>query len=66
MKKFEYKTVAVPTKGWMKYKQDIEAFDALLNELGKQGWELTLSITNIYSSGSHMGNVVVMKRQINH
>lgn len=49
----------------MKYKQDIEAFDALLNELGKQGWELAASIANIYSSGSHMGNVVVMKREIN-
>ena len=33
MKKFEYKTIQIPTKGWMKYKQDIEAFEVVLNEL---------------------------------
>ena len=65
MKKFEYKTLAVPTKGWMKYKQDIEAFDLMLNELGNQGWELVVSIGNIYNSSSTVGNVVVMKREIN-
>ena len=33
MKKFEYKTISIPTTGWMKYKHDIEALDTLLNEL---------------------------------
>lgn len=49
----------------MKYKQDIEAFDLMLNELGNQGWELVVSIGNIYNSSSTVGNVVVMKREIN-
>ncbi len=66
MKKFEYKTLNVPTKGWMKYKQDIEALESLLNELGKQGWEIAISINNAYHSGSYAGNVIVMKREINH
>ena len=66
MKKFEYKTIQIPTKGWMKYKQDIEALDAQLNELGKQGWELAVSMNNIYVSNSYMGNVIVLKREINH
>ena len=30
MKKFEYKTLAVPAKGWMKYKQDFEALGVQL------------------------------------
>ena len=65
MKKFEYKTLSVPTKGWMKYKQDIEALEQMLNELGKQGWEIAVSISNVYEGG-HMGNVIVMKRELNH
>ena len=66
MKKFEYKTIQIPTKGWMKYKQDIEALEVVLNELGKQSWEIAASISNIYQTNSHMGNVIVLKREINH
>ena len=65
MKKFEYKTLPIPTKGWLKYKQDIEALDVMLNEHGKQGWELVVTVGNIYNSGSNMGNILVMKREIN-
>ena len=66
MKKFEYKTISIPTKGWMKDKHDIEALDAQLNELGKQGWELAVSMNNIYISNSYVvGNLIVLKREIN-
>ena len=66
MKKFEYKTIQIPTKGWMKYKQDIEALEVVLNELGKQSWEIAASISNIYQTNSYMGNIIVLKREINH
>ena len=65
MKKFEYKTLIVPTKGLL-YKQDIQALEILLNDLGKQGWEIAVSISNRTSLDYSKGNVVVMKREINY
>ena len=66
MKKFEYKILPVPTKGWMKYKQDFDALLLQLNELGKQGWETTVSMTNLYNSGSYATNIILLKREISH
>lgn len=66
MKKFEYKTISVPTKGWMKYKQDFEALDLKLNELGNNGWEVVSSIGNVYHAGSYAENVVILKSEMSH
>ncbi|MCY7290644.1 MAG: DUF4177 domain-containing protein [Ferruginibacter sp.] len=66
MKKFEYKTLPIPTTGWMKYKQDFEALTVQLNELGKQGWEVTVTLTNMYSSGNNTPNIILLKREISH
>ena len=66
MKKFGYKTLPVPTKGWMKYKQDFEALDVQLNELGKLGWEVVASMSNMYDGAGYTGNVIILKREINH
>lgn len=66
MKKFEYKTLAIPTKGWMKYKPDLEALVAQLNELGKLGWEVTVNMSNMYDGVGYTGNVIILKREINH
>ena len=66
MKKFEYKTLPIPTKGWMKYKQDFETLIVQLNELGKQGWEVTVAMSNLYSSGNYTANIIILKREINH
>jgi len=64
MKKFEYKTLPIPTTGWMKYKQDFEALTVQLNELGKQGWEVTLSMPNMYTSENYTKNIILLKREI--
>ncbi len=40
MKKFEYKSVPIPTKGKFFVEFDMQQFDEQLNELGKLGWEL--------------------------
>lgn len=66
MKKFEYKTITVPTKGWMKFKQDFEALDVQLNKLGRLGWELVSTIGNVYHAGSYSENVLILKRETNH
>jgi len=36
MKQLGYKILSILTKGWMKYKLDIEALEIMLNELGRQ------------------------------
>ena len=64
MKKFEYKTLTIPTKGWMKYKHDFEALELQLNELGKLGWEVVTSVSNVYHSESSAGAVILLKREI--
>jgi hypothetical protein len=66
MKKFEYKTFTVPTKGWMKYKLNFEALEVQLNELGKLGWEVVTSMSNVYHGGSYASNVIILKREIRH
>lgn len=65
MKKFEYKTITIPTTGWMKYKHDLEALDTILNEHGKQGWEIAQAVNNINVSNNYMGNVIILKREVN-
>lgn len=39
MKRFEYKTIEILTKGFFA-KMKIEEADRILNDLGSQGWEL--------------------------
>ena len=46
MKQFEYKTINLPTKGWMS-KIDTETLVQELNTLGKQGWEVISISVNI-------------------
>ncbi len=66
MRKFEYKIQPIPTKGWMKYKQDLEALNVVLNDLGKQGWEVTVALPNLYSAGNHTTNIIILKREMPH
>lgn len=58
MKKFEYKTIKMPTKkGWSYGMPDVENFVRELNKLGKQGWELTTSPSSFYRE-------FILKREI--
>ena len=65
MKKFEYKTFTVPTKGWMNYKLDMGELETKLNFFGKQGWEIAASIGNVYETASYKKNIIILKREIN-
>ena len=40
MKKFEYKILEVPSKGFWGYKIDYDTLNATLNEMGSKGWEV--------------------------
>ena len=56
--RWEYKTFSFKKRSFFTSIIDAEAFQAQLNELGRDGWEL-VSVTQ---SGTLLGILVVMKR----
>jgi Domain of unknown function (DUF4177) len=65
MKKFEYKILDVPTKGWFGGRVDYEALQEKLNENGALGWEVASATgTNMYEGGSR-AVIIILKREKN-
>ncbi len=65
MKKFEYKILDVPTKGWFGGRVDYAALQIKLNESGAEGWEVVSATgTNMYEGGSR-AVIIILKREIN-
>ena len=65
MKRFEYKVLDVPTKGFLGGKVNHQEMVEKLNELGSQGWELvTGTDANMYE-GASRGLIMILKREIN-
>ena len=52
MKRFEYKTIVVETKGMFGGKMDADSFSQILNEMGINGWELAEAIASNRDLGS--------------
>jgi len=64
MKKFEYKVLDVPSKGFFGGKVDYQELSHKLNELGREGWEaVTIGTTNMYSNATRC-IIVILKREI--
>lgn len=64
MEKFEYKTVFTDAKGVWGGKVNEAAFEAELNALGAQGWELVSSVAAAQSYGSTRWIISVFKRKL--
>jgi hypothetical protein len=62
MKRFEYKTVKIEPKGFWGTKLDENEIDKILNELGRQGWEL-VSMQDLAISGSSWTFHYTFKRE---
>lgn len=64
MPQYEYKTLEFATPStWKTIKVNSEELEAQLNELGRQGWELTTSLdTNIY--GYTQKVILILKRPV--
>ena len=50
----------------MKYKQNIEALELMFNEMGKQGQQNALSVSNVQQAESSMVDKIIMKQEINY
>ena len=63
MERFEYRTILYDTKGVWGGKVDDDHFEALLNGLGSQGWELVSAIATAQAYGSTKSIVCILKRR---
>jgi len=63
MKKFEYKTQVIDTKGFSGGKIDEEELDSILNAMGRQGWELVRTETTSLTQGATRCILFVFKRE---
>jgi hypothetical protein len=60
--KWEYKTVKLKAKGLMGGKFDETQLDAMMNDLGREGWELAAAFDTNEAYGSTRDVVVIFKR----
>lgn len=63
MRQWEYKSVKLNTHGWRGGILDIEKFDQMLNELGRDGWEMVSVFDTNDASGSSREVVATFKRE---
>jgi len=65
MKKFEYKILDVPARGFFGGNINYQELSDKLNGLGQIGWEVvSMGATNMYSNATK-GLVIILKREIN-
>ena len=62
--KHEYKTLIYETSGWVDAKVDTSSFDAKLNEMGRDGWELDKCFPIAESYGRTKRIMLIFKRDI--
>jgi hypothetical protein len=61
--KWEYKTIKLKAKGLIGGKTDEVKLDAMMNELGAQGWEIAAAFDTNEAYGSTRDVLVIFKRQ---
>ncbi len=65
MKRFEYKVLELPvTKGLLGGKVNIEELTHLLNDAGKNGWEV-IKMGNGSKYDNSRNVIIILKREIN-
>ncbi len=60
--KWEYRTVKLAATGFLGGKIDEVALDAMMDDLGSQGWELAAAFDTNASDGQTRDVVVIFKR----
>ena len=59
---WEYKTIKLEAKGFMGGKLDEKELDALMNELGEQGWEISAAFDTNMQAGTTRDAIIIFKR----
>ena len=59
---WEYKTIKLRAKGFIGGKFDEVRLDAVMNDLGREGWELAAAFDTNEAYGSTRDVVVIFKR----
>lgn len=59
---WEYKTIALAAHGFLGGKLDLKAFESMLNELGRDGWELVNAFDTNQGYGQTRDVIAVFKR----
>lgn len=62
MKRFEYKTIEIKRKGTWNPQFDLVEIDKMLNEMGRQGWEL-VDVISRSMGGTPYGFFYTFKRE---
>jgi hypothetical protein len=60
--KWEYKTIKLAATGFLGGKIDEAKLDALMNDLGSQGWDLAAAFDTNTTDGQTRDVVVIFKR----
>ena len=64
MERWEYRTIKMQTKGFTGGILETQSFDAELNKLGSEGWELVSSFGTNQSYGQTREVIAVFKRKL--
>ncbi|SOD93229.1 DUF4177 domain-containing protein [Spirosoma fluviale] len=64
MKKFEYLVLDVAPAGFWSNKIDTQELTDKLNQLGREGWELTSMVDLNQHQGATKGLLVTLKREL--
>ena len=59
---WEYKTIVYKKAGWLSGSLEVTELETVLNELGRERWELVSAAPNAYH-GTQRGLVLILKRQ---
>jgi hypothetical protein len=63
MKQWEYKSLKINTHGFAGGILDTDKFDQLLNEMGREGWEMVVAFDTNYGQGGSREVVATFKRE---
>jgi hypothetical protein len=61
--KWEFKTIKLEASGLLGGKLDEKKLDAMMNELGEQGWEISAAFDTNMQAGTTRDAVIIFKRQ---
>ena len=59
---WEYKTAALGAGGFLGGKVDLRQFESMLNELGRDGWELVAAFDTNQAYGATRDVIAIVKR----